>query len=117
MTRLDDIKARVEDATEGPWRIILGSGENVCTAVAYESPLTGAVTPVADVLPDWIVNEYPTENRPDHRPDLNFIAHARADIPYLLDLVERAMPLVEMNTSPQNLVAQQWLEDVRGEQS
>jgi hypothetical protein len=72
MTRLDDIRARAEEAK-----------------AASES-----------VFP---------------RPLLGTIEHDRA---YLLDLVERAVPLVEAHTweALAEPVVQQWLRDVRGEE-
>ena len=54
-------------------------------------------------------------------PSLILSTHARADIPYLLSLVERAVPYMEQaagddpHWNEQTYTATLWLRDVRGE--
>jgi hypothetical protein len=82
---IEKIKARAEKATPGPWGICLGSGLNVCTWVRYENPENGQITFVADCLPDDALDCA----EQDHRPNMDFIAHARTDIPALLDYIDK----------------------------
>jgi hypothetical protein len=77
MSKLSELYKK---ATPGPWRIFLGSGEHLCTAVAHEDEQTGAHTWVADFWPDWMVKE-----KADHIPDMEFVvalvnAYARGDL-------------------------------------
>lgn len=77
-TRIDEIRARVEAATEGPWVLA-----NSCS---WRRILTEEDRPVV----------VPTVSRSDGHPDLSipnaadgeFIAHAREDIPFLLARIE-----------------------------
>lgn len=95
MSRLDEIKARENRATKGPWRRSIG--------------------------PDWLMvfSEYPARRHHilsgHNADDLRFAAHAREDIPFLLDLVERAVPFVRYasrNTSSTwTECADEWLTD------
>ena len=66
MSRLEEIKARAEAATEGPWEA-LDADENGMHAVAVDGTV---LVEVGDFC------------------DAEFIAHARDDIPHLLALVE-----------------------------
>lgn len=79
MSTLDDIKARAEKATEGPW-----------TYMGKDHETTWIESPVEDVL---IHDERGTGHmREDFswikQPDAEFIAHARTDIPKLVAALE-----------------------------
>lgn len=88
---LEAIEARANAATAGPWEVCLGSGGNLCTAIKSEGfgEEDEKFTPICDLLPDWIldVEAKAESHRSEHRPDMNFIAHARADIPSLLSYI------------------------------
>ena len=65
MNRLNEIEARTNAATEGPWEL-LGDGEYVSGPGILVAPDDGGVTSA----------------------DAEFIAAARTDVPWLLDQVE-----------------------------
>ena len=66
MNRLNEIEARANAATEGPWEL-LGDGEYVSGPGILVAPDDGGVTSA----------------------DAEFIAHARTDVPWLLEQVDR----------------------------
>ena len=72
---IEEIRGRVEAATEGPWRACVPVKGRMVTQVIGRDVLGNSGVRVAD----YVV-------RPD---DTGFIAHARTDIPRLLDEVER----------------------------
>ena len=83
MTRMDDIKGRMEAATEGPWRAGLqwtpGAGVGVLSAKSRHD------------------NEDVFASCCDHGAeptDAQFIAHARQDIPWLVERIEAVRSLV-----------------------
>lgn len=83
-TRIEEIGARAEAATKGPWEV----------SIDYSGPESGSCeTGYARVFgpgADEIV-EY------THREDCEFIAHARADVPWLLDqLAEKDAELARL---------------------
>ena len=63
-TRLAEIRAGVDQASSGPWEV---SGDKILADVAREIPVASNVIA---------------------RIDADFIAHARQDVPFLLDLVD-----------------------------
>lgn len=73
--RLQEIKERCEKATPGPWELVLGHEDpnDACVHVKG-SDNTVCYTQCYDC---------------NHRADMAFIAHAREDIPYLLDENDR----------------------------
>ncbi len=80
--RISEIRARLEKATPGDWEYALGSGRNVMTAVmAFRDD--GSMVFIADCLPDYALSS----KERDHRPDMEFIANAPADIAHLLERV------------------------------
>jgi hypothetical protein len=83
---LGAIEAREKAATPGPWDACLGSGGNLCTAIYSDHFEDDRFTPICDLLPDWILErEQPGKShRQEHRADMDFIAHARTDIPALI---------------------------------
>ena len=87
--RLEEIRSRCEAATPGPWEICLGSGNRVCTGIKADGD-NGTVF-IADCLPDYALS---TAEK-DHRGNMNFIAHAREDIPFLLAELDRLRALAE----------------------
>jgi hypothetical protein len=76
MDRIDEIQARVDAATAGPWEWN-EHHELQSTTAETESYFGSPVEPVTIIITDS--GFYPPE---DH--DRPFIAHARSDIPYLL---------------------------------
>ena len=81
-TRLAEIRARAEAATEGPWTA-LGSG--VASGDHWHVIASGEA--VAHISSRDGVNEDQRE------PDAEFIAHARTDLPALLAAVEAVREL------------------------
>jgi len=84
MSELDQIKARLQAATPGPWEADTGvRGDCVVWGP------NGRFLMNAQAEPHWI--EYPGEKRSVSfdvdRRDAEFIAHARTDVPALLALV------------------------------
>ena len=80
MTREEEIRARCEEATPGPWYNGDGSVDRF-----FAGKNTVAT-------PERVIVERATYNDEFDRQtyaDIGFIAHAREDIPYLLDRVER----------------------------
>jgi hypothetical protein len=79
------IRQRCENATRGPWSTTLGSGEHLFTWVVRRH-INGGITFIADCLPD---GEGLTLAEKNHVPNMDFIAHARTDIPALLAEIDR----------------------------
>ena len=72
---IEEIRGRAEAATEGPWKACVPVKGRMVTQVIGRDVLGNSGVRVAD----YVI-------RPD---DTRFIAHARTDIPRLLDEVER----------------------------
>ena len=72
---LDAIKARAEAVTEGPWRVI---SDYIPGVIEVEGPTAR--------------NDYVAELSAD-KADLEFIAHARTDIPALVAALEAVLEL------------------------
>ena len=77
MSREDEIKARLEKATKGPWEIRYG-GMQGDTGYC----ITSKTVPAGIICEHWPVSELDARLANGH-----FIAHAREDVPYLLDRV------------------------------
>jgi hypothetical protein len=78
---LDEIRARAEAATPGPWHL---DGRSICADVeiSHDGPVDGKWRKtVACSVGAWLSGR-PTDT------DAEFIAHAREDVPALLALVE-----------------------------
>lgn len=87
--RLAAIEARLNATTPGPWSIVLGSGNNLCTTVVGGE---NEGTVVADCLPDWVLaSECAPE---DHVPNMNFIVESRADVEWLIAELRAALKRV-----------------------
>jgi hypothetical protein len=78
------IRQRCEKATRGPWSLTLGSGNHLYTWVVRRH-INGGITFIADCLPDGEGLKLAEKN---HVPNMDFIAHARTDIPALLAEIE-----------------------------
>lgn len=92
MSRLDEIAARAEAATKGPWEKCLGSGNNLMTGIhSYARCHDTQPNPdfICDLAPDSQYEGSVLERHgvQEHVANLNFIAAAREDIPFLLALV------------------------------
>ncbi len=90
---VQEVKDRADKATEGPWRIGLGSGHNVCTGIFTEGDEPKWI---ADCLSDDMLNSKMKLSR-SHVPNMNFIAESRTDIPKLIETaaeLARALELV-----------------------
>ena len=70
MNRLNEIEARANAATEGPWE-----------GIRYPDGLLGRVI-ASDELGVCIAEDFPDD------ADAKFIAHARTDVPWLLEQVK-----------------------------
>jgi len=82
---LADIRARSEAATGGPWRFVEEGRDNISgDSFIMTGPPTGRN---GDLY-------LTTDKRDGSHADYEFIAHARQDIPRLLDEVERLRKLV-----------------------
>ena len=77
---LREIRARVDAATPGPWESFVEGRDHTSGADFIR---TGGLR---DDCPDLYVQH---ESRPAPTHDLDFIAHARQDIPRLIAEVER----------------------------
>ena len=88
--QLDAIKARAEAATDGPWRVI---SDYIPGVIEVEGPTAS--------------NDYVAELSAD-KADLEFIAHARQDIPALAAAVEAVLELHKPITDDGNSL-RNWL--------
>jgi hypothetical protein len=108
---LEEIKARAEAATPGPWKVIAipaaeselatPGGENVEHVDLFREcipmipaeghrPAEGINVFSADMASAAAENIACLVNVAYGEPDVEFIAHARTDVPYLLERIERA---------------------------
>jgi hypothetical protein len=88
--RLDEIRARAEAATPGPWRwrgLLTAEGSEQ-TYAGYSQRVFRFTTDSLDTSPTLVAETFDghSDTAP---PNAEFIAHARDDIPYLLAEVER----------------------------
>lgn len=87
MTRIGAIRAREREATPGPW------------ATKADGITSKIIIPTADFR----------EFSHHDPPNAEFIAHARADVPYLLTrLDDVSQALVEVLNLPENTMATAW---------
>lgn len=93
MSDLDAIRARLAAITPGEWISVLGSGNNLCTAIASDIPGELRSTFICDCLPDYVLPSVDEQGDfllpPDHVPNLKFIEHAPADMAELLRMIDR----------------------------
>ena len=89
-SQLDAIKERAEAATDGPWRVI---SDYIPGVIEVEGPTAS--------------NDYVAELSAD-KADLEFIAHARQDIPALAAAVEAVLELHKPITDDGNSL-RNWL--------
>ena len=86
MNALQEIKARAEAATEGPWLAMTeetGDGENIYYTVEAKSATPG----------DYLLDI--SDTGVHGRADAEFIAHAREDVPRLIAALESVEALAE----------------------
>ena len=77
-SRLDEIKARAEAATNGPW--------------VNDSTEIGRPFPGTDTIDVWVAEScQPDGDGIDGEADAEFIAHARADVPALVAALETVL--------------------------
>jgi hypothetical protein len=79
--RIEEIKSRLEKATQGPWR--QGDEEEGCENVIMDDGYW------------WSYSHIPLDNPPSNVRDAEFIAHAPEDLRYLLDQLELYRKAVE----------------------
>lgn len=92
--RLREIQERVEKATEGPWHAACWPHDTV-EQLVDETAVALRKSDSTDLFGVWVDREQPlftavTGNGPTSRENAAFIAHAREDIPYLLDQLQQA---------------------------
>lgn len=131
MDRLEEIKARCGAATPGPWARYIEVGEKTIsiyqkkrldTALSYAGAIPEGWSGNLDKL-DFTVKSSPVNSDNWHQAkfDAHFIAHARQDIPWLIEEVERlraeATGQVEIGyaTTEQMMEAAAWVDQEYGE--
>lgn len=91
---LQEIRERCDRATPGPWRHDASlKGQIQRVSPADDGPRATVKTDLGLSVAFITIVEWHEENR-SARPDADFIAHARTDIPALLDWIERAVPVM-----------------------
>ena len=87
---LDEARARCEAATEGPWRAANGGVRTVAENTPDRVKKDGEPYKNAKYGPDWPALCYLNSMLGNQRwSDWDFIAHARADLPRALALIQR----------------------------
>lgn len=84
---LEDIQARCEAATEGPWNVGNGTKLEPETSIYCDDALG---TRIADAH-----NSYTATSHEQEKRNATFIAHARTDIPALLSLIREKDQVIE----------------------
>jgi hypothetical protein len=96
--RIADIRARVEAATPGPWERGIYDGHASVRVKDTYKPVAEHVC--CDTYEDVSIDGYRytakdcSRGGPMNRQDADFVANARADVPWLLDRLERAEALL-----------------------
>ena len=97
---LREISKRADKATPGPWVFRSLGGTN---QESPEPPEYWAVDPRGNIL---AADHYPGDGR-----DVEFIAHAREDIPFLLSVIERlSAPLEVTDAKVEEMADAVWFE-------
>jgi hypothetical protein len=95
--RLKQIKERLEAARPkyGFITAMLGSGDHLCTAIVAEDSQTGNKDFIADLFPDYVMNnlgdgnsEYLDIRFEGHHARMKFFKSVFDDMDYLLDLLD-----------------------------
>ena len=81
MSRVDEIKARFADATNGPW--------------TYKSVDEGFVLKYMEVVDDDVIIAQVEAPFSNNAEDGVFIAHAREDVPWLVAKVEKLWEMLD----------------------
>lgn len=94
--KLQEIRERCEQATPGPWyRDGSRKGtQNQIVSPAEDNARATVMTDNGSAVAAVHITAWKQERR-DARPDAEFIAHARTDIPALLDWIGRAQWFIE----------------------
>lgn len=89
--RVGEIRARVEAATLGPWAHDVGKNCSWVYAKAHEHAhrKSGNYNHTLAECPQWGEKSF-GQLPPQATANARFIAHARADIPYLLDALQQS---------------------------
>lgn len=90
MTRLQEIKQRAERATKGPWNAYTYGEE--APSLNFKDKLTYVRVESENQIVGFI---YCDQVGKPHLCDSGFIAHAREDIPYLINMVDGMQGLIE----------------------
>lgn len=94
--QLEEIRARAEKATKGPWRVVVDDSEKattVCRECESDAhPLDE--DPGRDYLYDDCLDGELHSEPFFREADAEFIAHARTDVPALLDEIGRQAPVI-----------------------
>jgi hypothetical protein len=88
--QIDEIRARCEAATEGPWWWPFGSEALLVEKCGYYCD-----EKIGHVDHEVVIGRYGGQPHYVKLKDARFIAHARTDIPALLDALEEAQREVE----------------------
>ena len=89
---LGTLERLAADAPQGWWHTVIGSGQNLCTALAAEREEPPYVTFVADFLPDYVLSGPDASwAHADHRPAMKFVEAANPAV--MLALVKRIREL------------------------
>ena len=84
--RLREIQERAEKATEGPWEI---DHHEIEVGGGTEYDQTIVCSPAKYICGSRKYDDYDVSEVEDADEDMSFIANARADIPFLLELIKR----------------------------
>ena len=88
MSNLDEIRARVEAASTGPWIVETGpwSGDNWLVGSVMCGKSRDSKDYYCHITTDHV---HASELRGDAKTDAEFMAHAHSDIVYLLRLLDK----------------------------
>ena len=101
MTYLEEVKARYEAATEGPWRGV-ENADYVPPVKGLEKHRQFLLDGVSPGKQDHIASIYSFRTEEDSA----FIAHSREDMPWLVELVERMIPYLRYVAKARALLAE-----------
>ncbi len=85
--QIEEIRKRASKATPGPWVECLGYGAHLMSGIkSYHQNKHKKEISIADLRPEYSVKH--NSEADDHRPNMDFIACSRSDIPHLLDIID-----------------------------
>ena len=92
---LKEIKERAEKATNGPWTAMFTFGSSdLPSEIIYETGRTMLIEGIEVPDNDHIFELHSQAKNPT--PDIRFIAHARTDIPKLIEALEKAIKVIKI---------------------